>query len=250
MMNDNASKYNFKDFTLEEYEILLKQLLETHNFSFFNDFETKLNPVIWRHDVDFSLINSLKLAKIESKLNIKSTFFLWLHSDYYNLLDKFSTEIVKEIISLGHQVGIHFDSEYYSIRDEEEIEKCLILEKNSFRDYFNVDVKVFSFHNNTEFTLSCLNDTYAGLINVYSESIKSKFKYCSDSNGIWKYERLKNFIALNSKTPIQVLTHPVWWTEDVKSPKDKIKMLLESNQKSTFNYYVNAVHHFGREIID
>ena len=69
--------------------------------------------LILRHDVDFSLDYALKLAKKEAKNEIKSTYFILLHGEYYNPFDKKNTKIIKEISNLGHEIGLHYDTDFF-----------------------------------------------------------------------------------------------------------------------------------------
>ena len=55
---------------------------------FFNEkIKNKFN-IILRHDIDFDVDYALKMAKMENKLNIKSTYFFFLlKSNFYNILN-------------------------------------------------------------------------------------------------------------------------------------------------------------------
>ena len=46
------------------------------------------------------------------------------------------------------------------------------------------------------------------------------FKYCSDGNGYWRFERLTEFINKN-KNHIHVLTPSIWWQSEAMSPYKK-----------------------------
>ena len=51
-----------------------------------------------------------------------------LHSEFYNPLQ--SSEIVRlqEILSLGHEIGIHFDMSHYQVSSDGQLE-CELLEQ-------------------------------------------------------------------------------------------------------------------------
>jgi len=115
---NNEDKYNFSDFTFSEYENLIDLAKKNYVFRGFDNFNKSENFVLWRHDIDFSMTSALELAKIDSKNGICSTFFLLPHSEFYNLLEKESQIIAKQILALGHQIGLHFDSHYYSVDSE------------------------------------------------------------------------------------------------------------------------------------
>ena len=82
-------KYRFNDFTLDNYKRLLRIAKKNYSFILFNKisyFEKK--SILLRHDVEFSVPIALKMAKIEADLGISSTYFVQLHSDFYNALEK------------------------------------------------------------------------------------------------------------------------------------------------------------------
>ena len=81
-----------------------------------------------RHDIDFSIQNSLRLAQLNQRLVVVVFIFVNLHSEFYNPLQ--SSEIVrlKEILSLGHEIGIHFDMSHYQVSSDGQLE-CELLEQ-------------------------------------------------------------------------------------------------------------------------
>ena len=57
------------NFSTSHYIQTLKNYQKTHNFCFFDDCSS--NDIILRHDIDFSLQDALRIAKIENELGIK-----------------------------------------------------------------------------------------------------------------------------------------------------------------------------------
>lgn len=78
------------NFTIKHYEEICNIIANSqYKVSFFNNCSSDFrNILILRHDVDQSLEQSLKIAIIENRYNIKSTFFLWLSSPFYNIFEK------------------------------------------------------------------------------------------------------------------------------------------------------------------
>ena len=60
--------------------------------------------VIIRHDVDRMPYRALDMAKLESKKGIKSTYY------FRSKKHTFKPKIIKEISSLGHEIGYHYES--------------------------------------------------------------------------------------------------------------------------------------------
>lgn len=95
------------DFTLQIYKRLL-EALQSSEYQF-QTFEAFLqNPaegkvIVLRHDVDLKAENSLATAKIENSLGIHATYFFRVvpQSD--------KPHIIKQIASLGHEIGYHYE---------------------------------------------------------------------------------------------------------------------------------------------
>jgi hypothetical protein len=251
-LSANSVNYNFSDFTHSHYRSILTIAKGNYEFISYDDIQKKVysRTLLCRHDVDISMNNALHLAKIESELNVKSTFFLLLHSEFYNLFEKSITNLVFEILSLGHNIGLHFDTSYYNIDSRHDLEYWLNCEKEMLQKIFKVDVNVFSFHNPNAEILMFNEWSYAGMVNTYANDIKKDFDYCSDSNGYWRYKRIYDVISKEKPKKLQILTHPEWWTEKVMSPKQKIWLFIEKRAENNKEIYVNALTSHGRDIID
>lgn len=109
------------DFTLKSYKNLLESLKSAgYTFVTFRDYLTTINltadrqainpqpqpqPIlILRHDVDLKPQNSLATAKIEHDLDIKGSYYFRMVPESYNV------DIIKEIASLGHEIGYHYET--------------------------------------------------------------------------------------------------------------------------------------------
>ena len=127
------------NFTLKHYEEICNIIAKSqYKICFFNNYSSDYkNVLILRHDVDQSLEQSIKIATIENKYNIKSTFFLWLRSPFYNIFEKRYSDIIYEIASLGQQIGLHFDESSYIINSEVDFNKFIEKEINLIQTYFN-----------------------------------------------------------------------------------------------------------------
>lgn len=219
----NKEKYHFKDFTQHEYRKLLQLAKQRYAFKGYTNYqEAKIPFVIWRHDIDFNLYYALQLAIIEQEEKVSATYYLLLHSNLYNLLSVTNKKIVQQIIALGHTIGLHFDSSYYNIQQEDDLEQYLTFEKKILEDTFQVPITSFSFHINTPFTMQCEKPTYAGMVNSYATYFKKELEYCSDSYGYWRFKRLEEVITNIPDKNLHILTHPEWWQESVKSPLQRL----------------------------
>jgi len=211
-----------EDFTFSNYRKLLQLAKLGWEFFDYRNIEWEKKFIIWRHDVDLSLNCSLSLAKIEYDEHIKATYFINPHSEFYNIAEPSHNKIVKEILSLGHDIGLHFDSTYHGVKSESELNVPLLKESNYLKDLFGVKPISFSFHNPVAENLEFDADEYVGLINCYSKRFKNEIGYCSDSNGHWRFRRLFNVLSDQVDDRLQVLTHPGWWHKEVLPQRQKV----------------------------
>lgn len=246
----NAEKYHFADFTRDNYRHLLRLAKKNYVFRTFDNYKDHERFVIWRHDVDFSPHAARKLAIIEAEEGVQATYFLLLHSEFYNLLECEITACVKDIMKLGHVIALHVDSLYYKL--ENKIELCTVLkrEKRIIEETFQSSINVFSFHITTPFAVMCNKPTYAGLINAHSRFLRDRVGYCSDSNGYWRFRRLEDVLGAASDKRLQVLTHPELWTDTVMSPKERVWRCIEGRAEKTKHWYDQILKEHGRENID
>jgi len=108
------------DFTISIYKNLLKSL-QSAGFFFktFSEYITE-NPttfaedspltshrsplIILRHDVDILPQNSLRFAQIQAEMGIKGSYY------FRAVPESWDEKIIKEIASLGHEVGYHYEN--------------------------------------------------------------------------------------------------------------------------------------------
>jgi tetratricopeptide (TPR) repeat protein len=94
------------DFTIKKYRKLLEALIaQGYAFQTFAEFLERPEPhsIILRHDVEAKYDHALAFAKIQNEYQIRGTY-------YFRVLpNHFSTEIIQQIASLGHETGYHYD---------------------------------------------------------------------------------------------------------------------------------------------
>jgi hypothetical protein len=94
------------DFTFQTYTILLKSLIKA-DYSFqtvHQSITTSLPKIVsLRHDIDKLPINSLQFARIQAENGIKGSYYFRIAPESFN------QKIIKEISSLGHEIGYHYE---------------------------------------------------------------------------------------------------------------------------------------------
>lgn len=222
------------DFTSKQYVDLIKLLKEKdYIFTNYKEYKKYKRPVIFRHDIDNSLEKALNIAKIEKENNIKSTFFVLLSTDFYNIFSKKSTDILKEIINLGHEIGLHFDEKRYEIRNKEELECYIIYEKDILEKSLGVDVEMVSMHRPSKWILE--NDIqFKNIINSYSKEFLHEFKYLSDSRMHWREDVLE-IIKKEEYDKLHILTHPFWYAQNKGNIKERVKGFIQEANIERYN---------------
>lgn len=238
--------YKASEFTIFEYERLLQLAIKHFKFIKYTDAKPNENFVLWRHDIDMSLEHALQMAKLEEKHLIQSSYFVHLHNDFYNALDNDSLQHIKDIMAHGHSIGLHFDVSYYNIQSLKQLNYWLAFEKNLMETIFGQEIRVFSYHNTNDYSLSFNADMYAGMINTYSNYFQKQIHYCSDSNGYWRYRKLAEVLTDPSIKQLQVLTHPEWWTHDELQPREKVISYADKKRATTLANYESLLKMTGR----
>jgi hypothetical protein len=189
-----------------------------------------------RHDVDADILSALQMAKMENKLGIRSTFFFMTRSVVYNLFSKVNSEMVKEIINLNHEVGLHFDASYWS-NNNLLLNQVVINDVNYFESNFDIKVKVISFHQPSSEIISgdIILENY---INTYDTKYFKDILYISDSNKKWKNQHPIDIFNDPNVLNVQLLIHPMWWmtNEYEETTSDRWNKILLQNVSRTQDY--------------
>ena len=251
-----------KKFSYKEYIDIINVLGKKRAIVNYHDISRHEKFVLLRHDVEYSMKRSLDMAILENKNSIKSTYFFQIRNNTYNVLSEENTEICKNIISLGHEVGLHVhlgSLKYKNTLEEKDVKEIIKKDIDILSRNLDYNVRVFSYHRPTKKILT-FNKNYDGYINAYNskffklcdnlEEIKNEdVKYIADSNHKWKYGHpLSENILKYDK--IHMLTHPFSWTE--KGYKNYHNFLSLANEKveEMIESMSNEISNFPNEIIE
>ena len=200
------------NFTYRDYSALIGLLRENgYAFSSYVNYPGKGKCVILRHDIDYSLEQAVKLARIEKDLGVRSTYFVLLSSDFYNPASSSSYRYLHEILDLGHDIGLHFDETAYSY-ERFGMEYFIRKEARILSDLIDVNINSFSLHRPNHFSLET-EIRIPGLINSYGEEFFHGFKYLSDSRRRWR-EPVEEIIEKGEFEKLHILTHAFWYHEE------------------------------------
>jgi len=166
--------------------------------------------VYLRHDMDFSAELSVPMAEIEAKSEVSSIYYVLL-SGPYNALSDGSVSAIRKIVSLGHEIGLHYDLADYPSDKLQAMERLLF------------EVAIVESISKTKVSSIVMHEPSIGGQDIFIDhpcfSNPSWYQkndqnlcYVSDSCRAWRDSNLIKFIA--KKLPENTLmlnTHPESW---------------------------------------
>lgn len=221
------------NFTFNDYKKLIDNLrCQGYEFTNYHDYRNIRNPCILRHDVDYSLEKSNIFAEFEKSIGVKSTYFVLLSSDFYNLLSKNNIEILNHIKAMGHEIGLHFDEVKYGSLDSEEMiykikEECEVLSQIT-----GDNIRTVSMHRPSKWVLEA-DLKIPGIINSYGTEFFHDFKYVSDSRMRWR-EDIMNYVKEKAFPRFHILTHAFWYSKKEKDIHDILESFLDDSRKERY----------------
>lgn len=216
----------------ESYQTLLQRFTSTgYEVRSIHSFEPDKPHLILRHDVDICLNRAYKLAQTEAEMGHHAIYYVLPSSPFYNILSIENGNLIRKIAGLGHEIGLHLELE-----GEADLQKKADFEAGILSQIAQSPITSLSFHRPTanaskvKFTELELD----GYLSAYNKSLFSDIAYVSDSRGAWHYGHPLDHEAVQNRTAMQLLTHPIWWTKDALCPpqEDLTSMRAELDQRN------------------
>ncbi len=205
---------------------LTKAKARGFKFVRFQDFLPDAPPlpsryIALRHDIDFCPSYSLEMAKLEHAIGVISTFYVLVDGQFYNPLESDIVRQIREIDSLGHEVGLHFavSSSVHANIGEEVAFRLEVLSS-----IVGHAVRSFSQHDpvNAGFTTVTLPAGHYDCVDV-SQAIRAHdLLYVSDSAMMWRRHTFET--AMDEDRNLCLLAHPHSW---LHSENDYVAMIRE-----------------------
>ena len=207
--------------------------------------DLKSRFLLMRHDIDTSPRNALQMARLEHRLGVRSSYFVLLHSPFYNPAADLHWDALREIIDLGFEVGLHYDTQFFAKRnidpltgvlaDAIALEKILgspITSVSQHRPASSVFVKE-------------LNHYY---VDAYNSDLITKVRYISDSGFKWRGQSLMDLLGVEER--IHALIHPTSWTYgdlDMAETYHAVKDQLASEMGNEIEALIDSTNRYLRE---
>ena len=164
------------------------------------------NVFLIRHDVDFDIKLAHELAHIEQDEGIVSTFFILTTCESYNVSCDRNRKLLREMVAMGHEIGLHFDPTLYGDALDPAVQK----EVDLLSFVVGQEVKSISLHNPS---IHGLFPMFDGFVNAYDNSMFSDDNYISDSCYMFRGKHPFEFIKKIGNSMIQILLHPMHYSE-------------------------------------
>jgi len=218
-------------FTHEHYKYILRSGLDSGykfiSFSELGKLGQDQQLVCLRHDCDNDLTAAEAMARLEEEIGVRSTFFLMLRSAMYNLLSIPNAELARKVIRRGHDIGLHFDEQYYPNATPTQLVAYVDWERAFLSREFGVPVEVVSFHQPSQRVLE--NRVRTDCISTHDRNYMKGVHYISDSNMVWKKRCPIEFFLARKHPRLQLLIHPEWWTPEEMTVQQKWNQMLLNN---------------------
>lgn len=206
------------DFSYQHYADIVRQARKTgYELGAFRDYDPQKRSIILRHDIDFSPDHALRLAALERTLGVQSTYFVLLHSEFYNAFSEATRRRLVAILELGHEIGLHYDPRFPDVRAEADL----------LSEYLQSPVSMIARHKPTSAGIDI--DRENGLKNAYAKEFTSEIKYLSDSSQHWREGCLCGNLGKYER--MQVLMHGEWWNEKTEDSFAIVQSMAELRQK-------------------
>jgi hypothetical protein len=158
-----------------------------------------------RHDIDFDLDLAAELANIEHEEGVVSTFFILMTSDCYNPASGKNRAVLKRLINLGHEVGLHFDPTLYRGNLDAHVKK----EAAWLEELCGEKVTSISLHNPS---IHGQYPLFADYVNAYDPAFFSDSNYISDSTMNFRGKDPLAFAENIQHSMVQILLHPMHYS--------------------------------------
>lgn len=250
-------------FSYEEYRKIVDIVRKNSNIVDYRDIlNNNLDKFcIFRHDVEFSIQRALDLAKLESELDLQSSYFFQLTNNCYNVVSAENLKKIREINNLGHKIGVHtFISKE---RDYKKIVDIISRDIETLQRYVEIDIDRFSYHRpNLYKEVLEMNIKIDGIINAYSDEFFTyrngstnnnrlwppDVKYISDSQHKWNYGNPLD-IEVEKWDKLQLLLHEYSWTRNGFDSHNNFISLIEERNKELLYSIDNECKHFPKELL-
>jgi hypothetical protein len=202
-------------FAFEDYRVLLRALkgrrASFHRLSELPALTNAVNFVCLRHDVDCHLLGLDGMATLEAEEGVPATYYV-LMTAHYNPRSRACRPVLRRLVDLGHQIGLHYDLSTYP-QDPANAAVHLRNEAAALADVAGTPVCTISCH----FPHKGLPDPFKTsdeFVHCHDPRYTGDVLYVSDSSRGWRDDSMIRWLRRSAAFPqrgLQLLTHPEVW---------------------------------------
>lgn len=194
-----------------------------------------------RHDIDLDLNKALEMAMIENEHGVRATYMVMVNSPFYRVEETASRLILRRLVSLGHEVALHFD---FATAEE----------RNGHPERSSIESKIHSACGRLEATIEAEVQSIsshrplpqllrgplivAGRVNAYSKELMAW--YLSDSKGTWREGEPLPRLQHPDQPLLQLLIHPIWWGNEHGPAPERLQAFFEASTQGGSREQINA----------
>lgn len=217
-------------FTSDGYRTLVRDFLHRdYTIVGFEDVVPEQRHLVLRHDLDMSLAAGVEIAERETELGVATDYFILMRSELYNPGSGHGRKALRQLMALGHRVGLHFDPALYE-DDDAVLETGCAEECAALEELLGVPVRMVSFHRPRP-RLRGLTRQFAGRPHAYEPRFFRDIGYCSNSRGEWGQGHPLDHPAVHAGRALQLLTHPIWWTGSARTPQARLHEFISERSQ-------------------
>ncbi len=213
---------NQRGFTFKRYEESLKLAKEKgYSFSPLGDFDENRESeslILLRHDLDHPVLHkALSFAGIENRLGIKATYFVRVHSDEYNPFGFKIYSALRQILDMGHEIGLHYEHLDFCDVTREDPDTIITKGKKLLELIFDTKIKGIAGHRsftdiqNWDFWEDHNFRDFGFEYDAYEDRFMSSMLYIDDSLRQWKEGKCMCQYIADGVPRLYFLTHPFYW---------------------------------------
>ncbi len=226
-------------FTFDAYKRLINSLrIKDYEIRQYDSWKQSERCVILRHDIDYDLDKAVSFAEFEENLGIRSTYFVLLSSELYNVFSANGKKALKRILEHGHSIGLHFDETCYGEKghDIDLLREKIRWEASLLSEALQSEVKTVSMHRPGKVILDS-DFSVPEIINCNSiEYLNGTFKYLSDSRRRWR-EPVEEIVESGEYDKLHILTHAFWYNEDEVPMNAVVKAFIRSANADRYDIF-------------
>jgi len=210
--------------TPDNYFALMVNCRATYEQKKASEIDCFKRGIYLRHDVEFTLRGWEFIPYLEASLKMFHTYYIRV--DSYNVFEPYNRKLLRDIVSLGHDIGLHYDPR--RTRTEEDLDDQLkTLEKAIGRP---VDTITQHYAHLGQQTDPFVHHEK----NVISRNI-DKMLYVSDSARGWRDDgSYLTELRSGNRGSVLLLTHPENWMDgSITDSKRYYDEVLEKHIDST-----------------